>query len=141
MTSYSVRRTINASPEVVWNVLTDAPSYETWNSAVLGIEGEIAEGNKISLKSIVNPDRVFKLNVTGVEPPNRMVWWDGMPLGLFKGTRTFTVTPQGTGSEFHMEEIYTGLMAPMITRAIPDQTEAFEKFGDSVKAEAERRGG
>ena len=141
MTSYSVRRTINASPEVVWDVLTDASGYETWNSAVLGIEGEIAEGNKIALKSIVNPDRVFKLNVSDVQPPRKMVWWDGMPLGLFKGVRTFTVTPHGDASEFHMEEIYSGLMAPMITRAIPDQTDAFEKFGDSVKSEAERRAG
>jgi hypothetical protein len=142
MTTYSVSRTINATPQTVWSLITDGPTYPEWNPAVLALTGRIEDGERIELVSIVNPDRKFKLNVSNVDPPRSMVWWDGMPLGLFKGVRTFTVAPAGeNGCEFHMEEVYSGLLAPLITKSIPDMTESFERFGEGVKAEAERRGG
>lgn len=142
MTTYSVKKSIKASPEVIWGLLTDAKSYPEWNPAVLGIEGEIAEGERIKLSSIVNPDRQFKLNVSDVDAPKSMVWWDGMPLGLFKGVRTFSLNPRDDGAtEFSMEEVYSGLMAPLITKSIPDLTESFEIFATGLKTEAEKRGG
>ena len=50
-----------------------------------------------------------------------MVWKGGMPLGLFKGERTFTVTPGPDGSvTFSMAELYSGLLEPLIGRTIPD---------------------
>ena len=141
MTTYSVSRKIRAAPEAVWALITDGPAYPEWNPAVLTLSGKIADGERIELVSIVNPDRKFQLNVGSVEPPRSMVWWDGMPLGLFKGVRTFVISPTGDSAcEFHMEEVYSGLLAPLITRSIPDMTESFEVFGDAVKAEAERRG-
>ena len=141
MTSYSVNRSIQASPERIWGLLTDASRYTDWNPAVLGIEGNIAEGQRIHLKSIVNPDRTFKLNVSDVNENESMVWWDGMPLGLFKGVRTFELTPNDDGTtNFSMEEVYSGLMAPMITKSIPDMTDSFEQFADGLKAAAEGDG-
>lgn len=135
MTKYSIRRNINATPERIWALLTDASAYPNWNPAVLKIDGKIAEGEKIALTSIVNPEREFKLNVTEVDAPRSMVWWDGMPLGLFKGVRTFKLTPQEDGTtEFFMEEVYSGLMAPLITKSIPDMTESFEMYADGLDA-------
>lgn len=137
-TTYSVRRKISAPPEAVWQLLTDAGGYPSWNPAVLGIEGEIREGNSISLTSIVNPNRRFKLKVSDVRPPNHMIWSSGMPLGLFKGVRTFTVTATPDGaSEFSMVETYSGVMEPLISKSIPDMTESFAQFGDGLKAAAE----
>lgn len=142
MTSYSVKRSIEAGPEVIWGPLTDASAYPNWNPAVLGIEGSIADGQRIKLTSIVNPDREFKLNFSNVNAPRSMVWSDGMPLGLFKGARTFSLTPQDDGTtEFFMEEVYTGLMAGMITKSIPDMTDSFNQFADGLKTAAESRGG
>ena len=138
MTTYSVTRTIRAEPGVIWGLLTDAAAYPEWNPAVIGIEGPIEDGARIRLTSIVNPKREFKLNVTDVRAPNHMVWWDGMPLGLFKGVRTFDVTDKGDGtSEFKMEETYSGLMAPLITKSIPDMTDSFNQFADGLKEAAE----
>lgn len=142
MTSYSVKRSIEAGPDVIWGLLTDASAYPDWNPAVLGIEGSIADGERIKLTSIVNPDREFKLNVSDVNAPRSMVWSDGMPLGLFKGARTFSLTPQDDGTtEFFMEEVYTGLMAGMITKSIPDMTDSFNQFADGLKTAAESREG
>lgn len=138
MTNYSVARTVNAAPEAIWAILTNASAYPEWNPAVLGIEGEIADGQRISLTSIVNPKRKFKLNVTEMRAPNHMVWWDGMSMGLFRGVRSFDIVDRGDGScDFRMEEVYSGLMAPLITRSIPDMTDSFTQFADGLKQAAE----
>lgn len=138
MTTYAVTRTISANPQAVWNLLTDADAYPEWNPAVLDIKGRIAEGERIRLTSIVNPKREFKLNVSDMRPPKSMVWSDGMPLGLFKGVRTFVISPtEDGGSDFRMEEVYSGLLAPLITKSIPDMTNSFEQFADGLKAAAE----
>ena len=136
---YAVTRSIDAPPETVWALLVDVPSWKEWNPTIVEIDGTAEVGSKVSLVSTVNPDRTFKLTVKSVEPPSRMVWADGMPLGLFTGERTYTVTPSGGGCEFSMVETYTGLLAPLITKAIPDMTESFEQFADGLVAAAESR--
>lgn len=140
MTEYSVTRRISADEDTVWGLLSDADSYPKWNPAVLEIRGRIAEGETITLTSIVNPKRAFKLKVSDVRAPTSMTWSDGMPLGLFKGVRTFSVTPEEGGvSEFEMKEVYSGLLAPLITKSIPDMSDSFEQFADGLKEAAERR--
>ncbi|MDH3194154.1 MAG: SRPBCC domain-containing protein [Acidimicrobiia bacterium] len=134
---YHVSRKIAAPPQAVWDLLSDTSTYADWNPAVVSISGTIAEGNTVSIVSIVNPKRTFKLNVTAVEPPRRMVWSDGMPFGLFKGERTYLVEPDGAGSVFSMTELYTGPLAGLITKTIPDMTDSFDKFADGLKAAAE----
>ncbi len=141
-TTYSVSRNIRAPRGEVWKLLTDAERYEDWNSAVLSLRGPIALGNKIELVSIVNPKRTFKLAVTEMDEPSKMVWSDGMPLGLFQGVRTYTLAEGADGTtDFRMEEVFSGLLEPLISKSIPDMTESFEQFGDSLKAAAERAAG
>jgi hypothetical protein len=107
---------------------------------VLGLrrlEGRIAAGASISVTSEANPGRAFALRVSEFSPPRRMVWSGGMPLGLFTGVRTFTLTPSGEATEFHMREEFSGLMAPLITKSIPDLQPSFEKFADGLRRMAE----
>ncbi|HQF96590.1 MAG TPA: SRPBCC domain-containing protein [Microthrixaceae bacterium] len=139
--SYRVSRPIAAPAEVVWNLLTDASGFGRWNRAVLSIDGTIEVGNTMRLVSIADPKRTFKLTVAEMSAPNRMVWADGMPLGLFRGRRTYTITDRGDiACEFTMVEEFTGPLAPLITKAIPDLTESFDTFADSLKAAAEGEG-
>lgn len=138
-TRYHVERRIDAPPERVWGLLTDAPSYRDWNRAVVRIDGTIAAGNTISLVSIANPKRTFKLQITEVTRPNRLVWSDGMPLGLFTGERTLLVQPREGVTHFEMTEEYTGLLSGLFTKAIPDLTESFNVFADSLKTAAEAK--
>jgi len=67
-----------------------------------------------------------------------MVWSDGMPLGLFRGVRTYRLDPAGSGTAFSMTEEFSGPLAGLITKAIPDLTESFNQFADGLKAAAER---
>ena len=135
---YAVERTIEASPERIWSLLTDPSTYPQWNPAVVSIAGPIEVGGTVRLVSVVNPKRTFTLTVTEMDAPHRMVWADGMPLGLFRGVRTYTLAPSGSGhTEFAMEEVFSGPLAPLITKAIPDMTESFAQFADGLKRGSE----
>jgi hypothetical protein len=137
-TSYAASRTIEAAPETVWGLLTEAAAYPTWNSTVLSLDGRIARGEKIGVVSTLNPKRTFTLTDTELDPPRRMVWADGMPLGLFRGERTYTLAPAGEGrTDFRMEEVFRGPLAPLITKMIPDMTDSFAEFADGLKRAAE----
>jgi hypothetical protein len=140
--SYSVQRTINASPERIWGLLTGAQAYAGWNPAVVSLHGTIAAGETIELTSTVNPKRKFSLTVSDVEPPRQMRWSDGMPLGLFKGVRTFSLRTLDDGqTEFSMQEDYSGPLAALITKAIPDLTDSFSQFADGLKTASEAKQG
>ena len=141
MKRYHVNRTINASPGRIWGLLTDGANYQSWNPAVIRVEGKIAPGETIKVVAKVNPDRTFPVKVSSVTPERSMTWSGGMPLGLFKGVRTFTLTPRGTDStEFSMEEVYSGLLQPLIGRSVPDMTESFEQYATGLKQRAEAGG-
>lgn len=61
-----------------------------------------------------------------------------MPLGLFKGVRTYRLSPEGDGStRFEMRETYSGPLAGMITRSIPDLQPSFDQFARGLKAKVE----
>jgi hypothetical protein len=64
-----------------------------------------------------------------------------MPLGLFKGERTFTLSPQSQGAtKFTLREEFSGPLLALIGRSIPDMTSTFEQFAAGLKSRAERAG-
>lgn len=138
MKFYESSADIQASPETIWSILTDAPGFSTWDSGVIDIEGRIAPGETIKVHSAANLGRTFPVKVTEFQPPLRMVWSGGMPLGLFKGVRTYAVTPGTDGmSRFSMREEYTGPLLGMIWKSIPDLGPSFQQFATGLKARAE----
>jgi hypothetical protein len=138
MKAFAARTTIQASPEDVWRILTDAPGYPEWNNTVTGVDGTIALGNTVTVHAKIAPGRAFPVMVTRFDAPRQMVWRSGMPLGLFRGERTYDVRPVAGGAvEFAMREEYTGLMAPLITKSIPDLQPAFDEFVACLKSRAE----
>jgi hypothetical protein len=133
-----VRTTIQASPDRIWGFLTDASAFQRWNSTVTSLEGEIAEGRTLKLKVPTAPGRIFKPKVSHVEPGRSMIWSDGMA-PMFKGVRTFTLTPNADGSTlFSMREEYSGLMLPMIKGSLPDFVPVFEAYAEDLKRAAEK---
>ncbi len=141
MKAYDATSTIAASPEALWAILTDAPGYTKWDSGVEKVEGRIAPGEKIKVVSRANPGRAFPVKVSEFQPGRRMVWSGGMPLGLFKGVRTFTLSPENDGStRFSVREEYTGPLLPLVWRSIPDLGPSFKQFATGIKARAENGG-
>jgi len=141
MKAYEATATIAAGADAVWAILTDAPAYGDWDSGVQRVEGRIAPGERIKVVSEANPGRAFPVKVTEFQPGRAMTWAGGMPLGLFRGVRTFALTPEdGGGTRFTMREEYTGPLLPLVWRSMPDLGPSFRRFADGLKARAEQRG-
>jgi hypothetical protein len=136
---YSVKRTINAAPQRVWEILTDGSRFQEWDPGVERVEGNIREGESIRIFTKLSPGRAFPVRVSEFAPPRRMTWTGGMPLGLFKGVRTFTLEARGDGrTDFSTEEVFSGPLLPLIGRTMPDLGPSFEQFADGLKQRAER---
>ena len=129
---------IEAGPDTVWSILVDGAAYPSWDSGVERVDGTIAPGKKLRVVSSANPGRAFPVKVTAFEPGELMEWTGGMPFGLFRGVRTFTLVPADTtATRFTMREEYTGPLLPLIWRSMPDLGPSFEQFARGLKHEAE----
>ncbi|MGA2009274.1 MAG: SRPBCC domain-containing protein [Solirubrobacteraceae bacterium] len=137
MRAYEATALIDAGPEQVWPVLTDIAAWPSWDSGVSKVDGRLALGEKLSVTVEANPRRAFPVKVAALSEPERMVFRGGMPLGLFTGERTYTLQRQGTATRFTMREQYTGPLAGMIFKSIPDLGPSFQQFADGLKEQAE----
>ncbi|MEZ4417092.1 MAG: SRPBCC domain-containing protein [Gemmatimonadota bacterium] len=128
----SVAISIGASADTVWRILTNAADYPAWTATVRSIDGEIALGRRIVLRSALDEKRSFRLTVLEALPPKRLVWGDG------QGKRVFTLTPQGPNNvRFTMTERIGGALFPLYGRFIPSFDESFERFSADLKGAAE----
>ncbi len=137
MRSYEVRRHVAAPPEAVWAVLTDADCLVAAGTGIARIEGRIEEGGTFTLWSEAVPGRGFRTRVAELDAPRRMVWVGGMPAGLFRGVRTFTLAESDGGTDFHMREEFTGLLLPLVWRGMPNLQPSFDAFADGLARSTE----
>jgi uncharacterized protein YndB with AHSA1/START domain len=129
-TSVSCR--MHASASVIWVLLTNASDYPRWNTTVTSIEGRIAPGETIRLKSMLDEKRTFKLKIKEFEPERRLAWGDK------QGTRVYTLSENNDGTvTFSMTEKIGGLVFPLYARMIPAFDESFDRFAADLKKEAE----
>ena len=129
---------INAAPEKIWAILTDAAAYPAWDPNMLKLEGTIAANQRLTIYTKLAPNRAFKPIVSAFDAPKWMVWESGMPLGLFKGVRTFKLEALGENhTRFTTQETFSGLLMPLFGKTIPDLDPVFAEFGKAIKARAE----
>lgn len=130
---------IDASQDKVWAIISNTKSYPSFDPTCVRVEGpKAADGVRLKVYSTFSPERAFPVRVTSYMPPRFMEWTGGMPLGLFKGVRTFTVEDLGNGrSRLKLREVFSGPMLALIGRSLPDMTEAFAGFCRGAKELAE----
>jgi len=123
---------IKADKSIIWALLTNANDYPRWNSTIISIEGNIAKGEKIKLKSTLDSKRIFKLSVKEFKPDSRLVWGDTM------GKRIYNLKTIDEGvTEFLMDEKIGGPIFPLFSKMIPPFDTSFEQFTNDLKKEAE----
>jgi|ERR671925_2123616 hypothetical protein len=137
MRFYEAAADINARPEDVWATLIDGGAWTSWDSGVDGVEGRIAPGETITIRSKAAPGRAFPVKVTEFDPPRRLVFSGGLPLGLFKGVRTYSLTPVEGVTRFRMREEYTGLLVGLMWRSMPDLGPSFDQFANGLRQRIE----
>ena len=141
MRYYEASSTIAADADAAWAVLSDGPGWATWDSGVDGVEGHIAAGETVKIRSQAAPGRTFPVKVTQFEPPARLRFSGGMPLGLFRGVRTYELSPDADGGTvFRVREEYTGPLLGVIWRSMPDLGPSFERFARGLKLRVESGG-
>lgn len=136
--TFDASSTISAPPSVIWPILIDVAGWPTWDSGIVAAAGKADRvGARLSVTSAASPTRAFAVRVTEFEPTSRLVLVGGAPLGLFRGVRTFTLTPSAEGTAFRMHEIYSGPLLNAIWKSIPDLDPSFEQFASGLKRKAE----
>jgi uncharacterized protein YndB with AHSA1/START domain len=139
-TEYVTVTPVHATLDKVWHILTDAAGYAGWNPEIIGIDGRMAAGSRIKARVKVGGGaiRTVTMRVTAFEPPSRMEWTGGLPLGLFVGRRTFTLTPREGTCEFRMHLHMSGPLAPLILKSVGDRQPEIDSFSAALRAHAER---
>ena len=134
----AVTADIAATPERIWQLLTDVDDMVRWNSTLTRMGGTIGPGGTVKMEVPEAPGTVFKIEVTTFTPPREMVWTQGNPI-MFRGVRTYRLTPLGAGlTRFEMIEVFSGLVLPMAAGRLPDFKPIFERYAADLKAEAEQ---
>lgn len=138
MKYYEARASIASAPAAVWSVLEDSGGYAAWDSGITKVEGSIASDERIKVHTAVSPKRAFPVTVQIDRTAGVMTWTGGMPLGLFRGVRTFRITATERGTEFAMREEFTGPLLGLIWRSMPDLAPSFAHFAAGLTAQVER---
>jgi hypothetical protein len=133
----AVTKLIKAPNTIVWNLLTDLSAQSKWNSTLTSIEGKVQLGEHVSFKVPEAPGQTFSPKVVAYDEPSSMVWrlnrWP-----LLVSERTYRLTPQPHGStEFTIDEVFQGLLLPLIAKSLPDFAAMFERTATDLKAAAE----
>ena len=85
---------IDATPERVWDVLTDFAAYPAWNPFIVGARGVAEPGRTLtlSMQPVGGRPMTVRPRLVRVDPPRQLRWRGtlGMP-GLMDAEHTFTL--------------------------------------------------
>lgn len=132
MSSFETTLHIPSDPADVWATLLQTDRWPDWDTQLDRVDGELGPGERVTLQ-VADTSRPFKLKVATWEPERRIVLTGGMPFGLFTGTRTYRLDPHDGGTQFSMTERFTGPMAGIIGKSIPDLQPSFEAFASGLR--------
>ena len=134
---------INATPNKVWNILTDFNAYPNWNPFIKSISGAVKIGQKIKVE-IAPPDAkkmIFKPEVLILEN-NKHFSWIGHLLfpGIFDGQHHFELIDNGDGTTtFNQSERFTGILVPLFKSQLNNNTaRGFNLMNEKLKEVAEQ---
>ena len=129
--------TIQASPEAVWQVLTDFEAYPSWNPFIKSVKGEVAVGNQLDVQ-ITNMK--FKPKVLQFEENKAFVWLGNFILpGVFDGEHHFELVDNGDGTTTlqHFEN-FKGILFHLVKgKLLPQTKEGFEAMNKKLKERVE----
>jgi hypothetical protein len=132
---------IGAPPMTVWAIITDLRHYPEWNPLFREASGEVAVGNRITLRS-VHPANgrmmTVKPKIVVAEPGVELRWSAGLP-GIIGGEHSFALTPRNSGTRLVQSETFRGLLAPFSRRTMANSSTSFREMNEALKRRAEAR--
>jgi hypothetical protein len=133
---------IAATPERVWQMLTDFAAYPEWNPFIVRIAGEARTGALLEAELRPPGTRgwTFRPRILAATPPRELRWIGRTGFrGIFDGEHTFLIEPlEGGGVRFVQRERFTGLLVPLLAHMLDDKTRrGFEEMNRWLKKRAE----
>lgn len=132
---------INATPERVWNILTDTDKFPQWNPFIHRFKGKISEGETLEVFLGDSPTKGMTFRPTVLEvAPNRTFRWLGRLFisGLFDGEHIFEIEPLGPARvRFIQREQFNGILVPLFN--FDSTRNGFERMNQALKARAEAK--
>jgi hypothetical protein len=132
---------IGATPERVWDVLTDLAAYQEWNPFIVRAEGVVGPGRRLTLRMQPVGGRAMTLRPRLVEvAAGRELRWRGrlgLP-GLMDAEHTFELQPQPGGTRLVQSETFRGILVPFVAASLDRSTlPAFEAMNEALRRRAE----
>ena len=136
MKSFEAETLILAGAGTVWGILTDGGNYAVWNSGITEIKGALSHGERVRVRTRNGGKRTFNLRVSLV-PGRRMSLSGGLPAGLLKVVRTFTLTDYTGMTLLRVTDTASGPLWGLAGKTLPGTDLALTAFLDAVKFRAE----
>lgn len=132
---------IDASPAVVWAVLTDLDRYSQWNPFIVSASGRVEVGERLTnrLQPPGGRAMTIKPTVTAVEAGSVFEWLGRLGVsGLFDGRHRFELHPTAAGTRLVHNEFFSGILVRPFRKSLDGETKAgFEAMNTALKARAE----
>ena len=128
---------INARASTVWEVITDAGNLTVWESGITAIDGELRNGGTIRIKTADAGGRHPPAPRPSRLPGEVMTWTSGLPLGLLKRVRTFTLSPRAGRTHLVVKEQVSRPLAGLPGNTRPDTAHALNEYVNAVMNRAE----
>ena len=128
---------IAATPQTVWEVLTDLRSWPSWNPEVksMSLDGELAKGSVFRWKA--GPGTITS-TIQSVEPP-RLIAWTGRTFGI-KARHAYRLEQRDNETLVQTEESYEGLVSRVLRGTLQKTLDKGLSDGlRCLKTESERR--
>jgi hypothetical protein len=134
---------IDATPERVWQVLTDFDAYSQWNPFMTRVSGAPAPGERLTIHMQPEGGRAmtFRPTVREAVPQRRLRWLGRFLLPrIFDGEHSFTIEPRDDGGvRLVQEEDFRGALVPLFAKSLDQRTlPAFERMNRALKQRAEQ---
>ena len=117
MKEISTEIEIAATPEKVWEVLTDVNGWKNWSPIIKGSTGEVSLGSQvnITMKGKDGGDGPkYSPKITVLDKPKMFRWRAHMMASfLFTNDKVFELEETSSGTRLVHKELFSGLLAPI----------------------------
>jgi hypothetical protein len=131
---------IDATPQRVWEILTDFDSYPEWNPFIRRASGRPERGAKLEVRIEPPGGRrmTFKPTVLAAEPARELRWVGRLLLPrIFDGEHSFRIEPGDDRVRFVQSERFTGALVPLFGKTLEQTRRGFEQMNQALKSRAE----
>jgi hypothetical protein len=134
---------INASPAIVWDIITDFENYGKWNPFIRKISGAKSEGStiKVFIKPPNSNGMKFKPKILNYCPEEEIRWLGKLWIPkIFDGEHSLTIKKIDDNKVlFVQQEQFNGLLVPLFTKLLKDTELGFQMMNQKLKQKAEKQ--